>query len=298
MSKTGKSSRSREPRPSKALQRLRDAIGLDPAGWQAFLGHARNGFADYERAHWSKYDEPLDLPDVPKEWFGDPESLGYVVIRVLREADADLAIPVAQFFLHICEPAADHVMEPPGMGLAWLYLRQHGLACPVEPARLAYVAMQIPGPFFQGVAEEDLLALGRLVLEAKGAPGAWDLQALVAAVEHAQIHAHAPFRLFDGLMSADWIPREVKREFCRGLLGCSPEEDRLREQSAAINDLIEADSAQMDHIPRMELAHIELRRKMPGLRRHAVLALVEGVGESALNAIREFLLRCASILEN
>ena len=90
MGKPGKSSRSRKTRESKALCRLREATGLDPAEWQAFRGHARNGFADYEHAHWAECDEPLDLQDVPEEWIQDPElHAGGVSPSTLRQAGTE-----------------------------------------------------------------------------------------------------------------------------------------------------------------------------------------------------------------
>ena len=300
MSKTGKSSRSREPRPSKALRRLRDAIGLIPPDWEMFLPHLRRGFADYERATWLDYDEPLELRDVPAEWFQDPEPLGYVTLRVLCEGKAALAAPVARFFLGICDPGPEAVVSPPGIGAAWLYAAKTGTPVPIDADRLSFLAAQSPKQFFQGVEENDLPALGRLILEAKGLPEAWDLHVLLAAVERAQIHVRAPFRLFHALMAADWLSVEVKREFCRGLLGCSPQAERLQERDVALRTMLESGEDWWGRFPLLwlEVARYGLRLMLPGLRRHAVLALVEHVGEPAREVIEEFLLRSEKLTHN
>ena len=55
----------------------------------------------------------------------------------------------------------------------------------------------------------------------------------------------APFRLFENLMAVDWITAEVKREFCRGLLGCRPETERLEERCKAVARAFEADFEQV-----------------------------------------------------
>jgi hypothetical protein len=293
MGKPGKSSRSRKARESKALCRLREATGLDPAEWQAFRWHARNGFADYERAPWAECDEPLDLQDVPEEWFQDPEALGYVVLRVLRQGKAELATPVVRFFLGICDFAPGTDILPPGIGASWLHAAKAEVLVPIDAARLAFLAAQSPKEFFQGVDETDLPVLSRMILEAKGEPEAWDLHVLLAAVDRAQIHVRAPFRLFDALMAADWLSREVKGEFCRGLLGCSPEADRLQERDTALRRLLESDEDWWGQFPLLwlEVARYGLRLMVSGLRRHAVVALVEHVGEPAPEVIAEFLLR-------
>ena len=197
------------PRPSKHLRRLQVGLGLDPEDWDAFLWHVRNGFADFERANWPEYGEPLDLPDVPPEWFSDAEALGYVTIRVLRDGKAALALPVALYFLSIGDPGPNVIAVPPGLGLAWLQVATVGATPPIAPARLAFLAAQSPKQFFQGVAEDALPALSRLILEAKGPPEAWDLHVLFAVVERANIHVRAPFRLFESLMAAEWLSARI-----------------------------------------------------------------------------------------
>src|SRR5262249_41504211 len=101
-----------------------------------------------------------------------------------------------------------------------------------------------------------------------------------------------PFRLFDGLMTADWLPATVKRDFCRGLLGCQTEEQQLRARSAEIRAYFQSGSYESAHLPRMalEVSLIGLRLMLPGLQRHAVHTLVE-LGEPAHEVIEEFLLR-------
>ena len=56
------------------------------------------------------------------------------------------------------------------------------------------------------IAEDDLLPLSRLILEGRGAIEAWDLHALLAAVDRALISVRTPFRLFNDLMATEWIP--------------------------------------------------------------------------------------------
>jgi hypothetical protein len=257
------------------------------------LYHLRDGFADYERAHGHEYDEPLDLADAPKEWFQDPKALGFVTVRVLRRGRAALATPVARFFLGICDPGPRAVILPPGIGAAWLQLRKAGLTPPIDTARLAFLAGQSPQEFFAGVSEDDLPLLGRMILEANGAPDAWHLHVLLAAVDRAGIHVRAPFRLFHALMAAEWLPQEVKREFCRGLLGCSPQAERLRERGAALQKMIESGEDWWRRFPMfwLEVAQYGLASLVPGLQRHAVFALSEPVGEPPLKVIDEFLLR-------
>ena len=223
MARKKSAARADQPRPSKALRALREALRLDEGDWQAFLWHARHGFADYEQANWMVPKSTFRLRDVPAEWFEDPEALGYVAVRVLTEGEADLITPVARHFLRVCVPEPGSFHGPPGIGLAWLHLARQGLDPPVAPARLIHLALHMPKDFFHAVAEDDLLPLGRLILEGRGAIEAWDLHALLAAVDRARISVRAPFRLFNDLMATDWITREVKREFCRGLLACSPE---------------------------------------------------------------------------
>jgi hypothetical protein len=164
---------------------------------------------------------------------------------------------------------------------------------PIDAARLPFLAAQSPKQFFQGVEEIDLPALSRLILEAKGPPEAWDLHVLLAAVERANIHVRAPFRLFHALMAADWLSVEVKREFCRGLLGCSPQAERLQERDAALQKMLESGEDWWGRFPLLwlEVARYGPRVMLSGLRRHAVLSLVEHIGEQAVEVIGEFLLR-------
>jgi len=217
----------------------------------------------------------LQLRDVPDGWFRSPEVLGYVGVRVLTEGEADLIAPVTRHFLRVCVPEPGSSHGPPGIGLAWLHLARQGLDPPVAPARLIHLALHMPKDFFHAVAEDDLLPLGRLILEGRGAIEAWDLHSLLAAVDRARISVRAPFRLFNDLMATDWVPREVMREFCRGLLACSPEASRLKERTEAPHASIDADPERVLQYPMiwMELIHINLGQWIPVLKRHAVRAL-------------------------
>ena len=196
-----------QPRPSAHLNTLRENLELDDEEWQIFLRHARDGFVDYERATSIDPEIGLRLRDVPKEWWGSPEHIGYVFLRVARRAKADLAVPLAWFFLQMYEPEVDYDLIPPGTGLAWLHLSRAGMDPPVAPADLTRQALVDPEHFFRGIADDDLVPLCRLVLEGACAIQAWDIHAVVAAVDRAGIHVRAPFRLFEGLMAADWITR-------------------------------------------------------------------------------------------
>jgi hypothetical protein len=104
---------------------------------------------------------------------------------------------------------------------------------------------------------------------------------------------HAPFRLFNELMATEWLTREVKREFCRGLLGCSPETLRLKERGKALDASIKADFDRLWEYPMIwqELALLDLRTRLPVLQRHAVRALVENIGELLDEVLTEFFLR-------
>jgi hypothetical protein len=293
MARKKSTARADQPRPSKALRALREALGLDGKDWQAFLWHARHGFADYEHAHRMGPASTLRLRDVPAAWFEDPEALGYVAVRVLTEGEAGLRTPVARHLLQSFVPEAGSFHGPPGIGLAWLHLARQGLDPPVAPAQLTHLALHMPRDFFHAVAEDALLPLGRLILEGRGAIAAWDLHALIAAVDRARVSVRAPFRLFDGLMAADGIPGEVKREFCRGLLSCPPEAQRLKERAEALHASIRADPESVLRYPMawLELIGRDLGRWLPGLQRHAVRALAEDVGEPLRDVLAEFFLR-------
>jgi hypothetical protein len=282
-----------QPRPSKALRALREALGLKEADWHVYLRHARHGFADYEQANWMGPKSTLRLRDVPAGWLEDPEALGYVTMRVLTEGETNLVTPVARHFLRICIPEPGSFHGPPGIGLAWLHMARQGLDPPVAPARLIHLALHMPKDFLQGVSEDDLLPLSRLILEGRGAIEAWDLHALLAAVDRARISVRAPFRLFNDLMAAEWIPREMRQEFCRGLMACSPEDQRFKERAAALQASINEDPECVFQYPLMwlELIRLDLRRWIPGLQRHAVRALAEDVGEPLRDVLAEFFLR-------
>lgn len=281
------------PRPSRELRALRKGLDLDEGDWHAFLWHARNGFADLEKAEGMGDEQALRLDEAPAEWFRDEVALGYVTVRVLREGKASLAAPVARYFLRLCDFGPRPFLLPPGIGLAWVRLDTLGLVAPVDPARLAYLALDVPRDFFRGVSEDELLRLSRLILESRGPIDAWDMHALIAAVDRARIHVRAPFRLFHALMGTDWITSGVKREFCRGLLACDPEARRLREHAKALRESIHDDPEAVARIPLiwLELHEAGVFLLAPGLQRHAVQALVEDLGEPLPDVISGFFLR-------
>src|SRR5262249_61001987 len=124
---------------------------------------------------------PRGPRDVPAAGLEDPGALGYVAVRVLTEGEADLRPPVARTLLRSCVPEPGSFHGPPGIGLAWLHLARQGLDPPVAPARLIHLALHMPKEFFHAVAEDDLLPLGGLILEGRGAIGAWELHVLISA---------------------------------------------------------------------------------------------------------------------
>jgi hypothetical protein len=119
------------------------------------------------------------------------------------------------------------------------------------------------------------------------------LHAVLAAVGAAKIHVRVPFRLFDELMAADWLTLEVKREFCRGLLGSEPEAGRLRQRYAAVRAAFHACGDDDTPIPRawLELYNQGVASRFPTFKRHAVYALVENLDEPLKDVINEFFLK-------
>jgi hypothetical protein len=280
-------------RRSKEARRLRESLGLSAADWQSFLWHARNGFADFEKAQNADPGWALSLEEVPSEWLQDPHAVGHVVVRVLREGRAALATPVARYFFEVFQPGSEPPLLPPGIGLGWLHLERHGIAPPIEASRLAEMALHDPKFFFFGVAEDDLLQLCRLVLEGRATIEAWDLHALFAAVDRAQIHARAPFRLFDALVSQEWVPLAARREFCRGLLGCETALENLAAWRESRRASFIADPERLYLIPRSvaDVLDAGVGWRLPGLGRHAVCALAESLGVPVQSVIEEFFLR-------
>ena len=222
MARKRSTARADQPRPSQAVRLLRDALGLDEVDWQVFLWHARDGFADFEQAHSTVPVTTLRLRDIPDDWFADLEALGYIVMRVLHEGEAALATPVARYFLRVCDPEPGSFHCPPGVGLAWLHLAREGVAPPVEPGRLAHLALHMPSEVFHGVTEDDLLPLSRLILEGRGTVEARDCTPSRRRRTRRDLRPRSPFRLFDDLLAAEPIAPAVKREFCRGLLRVHP----------------------------------------------------------------------------
>jgi hypothetical protein len=282
-----------QPRPSEPLAVLRENLDLEDEDWEVFLRHARDGFVEYEKARSIYPDLSLRLQDVPDGWWEEPEPIGYVFLGVLQGENAELASRVAWYFLQISDPEVDYDLVPPGTGLAWLHRSRQGLVIPVEPAFLTRQALVDPSGFFHGICEDDALPLCRLILEGGKVIQAWDVHAVIAAVDRARIHVRAPFRLFNGLMAADWITTDVKREFCRGLLGCSPEAQQLREHRAVLWSAMKADDEVFFRTPKvwLDLSDSGIGSRIPTLKRHAVFALVENLGEPLLDVVDEFFLK-------
>jgi hypothetical protein len=280
-------------RPSKAARRLREALGLSEQDWNSFLWHARKGFADFEKANFPDPGPALSLEEIPPQWLEEPEALGYVSVRVIRDGKANLATSIARHFLQIYRPNPDWVLVPVGIGLSWLQLTRAGLLVPIESSRLTLMSLHDPVSFFHGVPDEDLLPLSRLVLEGRGAAEAWDLHALLASVDRARLHPLAPFRLFDALMTADWLPLRVRREFCRGILQCDREMNLLRQWRESLRASFVAEPEQQHLLPRAwaDILDSGVGWRLPNLGRHAVYALAESLGEPAPAVIHEFFLR-------
>ncbi len=284
--------RADHPRDSRALRELKEDLGLDGADWQEFLRLALAGFADYEEDHVFDSDIGLRLGNVPAVWFESPDPLGFVTLRVLKEGNPEIAARTAWYFLQIGEPEPNESYGPPGMGASWLYLERQGVDAPVNPSGLARLAVQTPESFFQGISEDDLLPLSRLILENWKPLEAWDLHAVLVAVARSKIHTRAPFRVFDEMMTFDGIPRDLKREFCRGILECADEGRRIRERGEALRASFRQGAEWMS-IPHtyFDIQYGGVGRLHPGLKRHAVRALVEELGEPLEGVISEFFLQ-------
>jgi hypothetical protein len=93
-------------------------------------------------------------------------------------------------------------------------------------------------------------------------------------------------------MAAEWLTAELKREFCRATLECSPEIERLQQRFKTVHPQL----AIVQEIPKIPAAWRELcgwgiGTRLPTLKRHAVFALVENAGEPLPEVIDEFFLR-------
>jgi hypothetical protein len=277
-------------RPSKAVGLLREALGLDEDDWKSFLFHARIGLAEYEQAtDFEPPDTPLRLRDVPGDWLEEPVAIGYVFLRVVAHGKKTVATSVAKHLLQMLDP--DPFADvPPGTGLAWLHLAREGMAPLIVPDPFAYWIADQFADFYHGVAEDDLLPLARLILESRNSIEAWDLHAVLKAMDRAGLDVHACSRLFDGLMAAEWISADVKREFCRGLLGCAPEVERFAAHRAAIRATLFDDDEPLPTIPpsRANLRFLGPGWDLPSLQRNAVYALVENLGDPLDAVLDEF----------
>ena len=286
--KKGKARRARSP----ALRALQEAIGLTEADWRELRACLRDGLEDFQEENFYGPPISLEFEELPEEWYRDPDVLGYVTLRVIKDGKPSLATAFARYFLTICDPGPGEPHGPPGVGLAWLYLSRQGIAPPIEPGRLAELALFMPQEFFRDVGLDDLLPLSRLILENRHPLEAWDLHALIAAVAEARLHARAPFVLFDQLMSGDWIATDVKRELCRGILDCAVEAERLRQKAEEFHAAFHSPEGYL-RFPRvyLELLRGGVGAFHPGLRRHAVRALAESLGEPVEDVVSEFFLK-------
>jgi hypothetical protein len=61
---------------SPKLLALKEAIGLKEADWRELLPYLRDGFEDFEEENFYAPAAQLQLRNVPKEWYEDPEPLG------------------------------------------------------------------------------------------------------------------------------------------------------------------------------------------------------------------------------
>ena len=285
--KEGKARRASSP----MLAELKKALGLNEADWRELQPYLLDGFQEYEQEMFYAPADLLELRDVPEEWYRDPEALGYITLLVIKGVNPRLATAFARYFLTTCDPGPGEPHGPPGIGLAWLYLSRRSIAPPVEPARLAELALFIPQEFFQDVGLDDLLPLARLILENRQPLEAWDLNALIAAVAMARLHARALFDLFDQLMSADWLAVDVRRELCRGILSLSDAVDRLRQKAEVVHAALHLSPEGYETVPRvyMDLLRGGVGAFHPGLRRHAVKALADSLGEPVEDVISRFL---------
>ncbi len=123
-----------QPRDSRPLRELREDLALDEPEWQEFLRHALDGFTDYENAYDRDHDTRLRLSEVPDSWFEGIDPLGYVTLRVLKEARPEIAVPVAYYFVQVGLPEPGEWEVPPGLGPSWLYLARQEAECPSIPA--------------------------------------------------------------------------------------------------------------------------------------------------------------------
>ena len=208
-----------------------------------------------------------------------------------RKENPDLAARAAYYFLQIWEPEPNESCGPPGIGPSWLFLAREGVDVPVDPAGLAALALQIPEDFFQGIAEDDLIPLCRLIVESKKPLDVWVLHALLTAVTRARIPGRAVFHVFEDLMEFE----DSARTEAGALSGYPRAPRRSQSDLRACEDapcFPTTDDA-LTRIPRifLEIETGGVGARHPGLKRHAVRALVETLGDPLEDVIAEFFLQ-------
>ncbi|HVC95870.1 MAG TPA: hypothetical protein VND64_19425 [Pirellulales bacterium] len=290
----------KQSRESKPLKRLREALRLEGDAWDAFRKHALAGFTDYERATAPRYETRLRWAEVPAEWYDDPYVFGHVALRVLTRGRTELHGPVARHLFHLLdEDGIERHSLPPGVGIAWLRLAQLGQTEELEMAAVAELAYVDPESFFAGVPADELPAIARMSLTAGGEPRAWDIHCLFGAVGSARFQGRQVFHLFEALMAADWLTTEVKRQVCRGLLGCEREVLRLEEDAKKV--LAEFSIGTNTEYPfprvRLDVAQFPIGARMPGLRRCAVRSLATVCGEPVEQVLDEFFGSTGGVLD-
>jgi hypothetical protein len=199
---------------------------------------------------------------------------------VLEHGNRDLASRFAWFFLQCWEAEPGDLHGPPGLGACWLYLERQHMGPPVDPSELAELALRIPDEFFLFISQDDLPFFCRLLVASRAPLDIWYLHALLTALARANLPGRAPFAVFKDLMSFDAVPVELRRELCRGLLECPNEFQRMIERGKALQASFSIEDGEM----RTPWCYVEIRsggagRRHPGLKRYAVRALVDPLGE-------------------
>ncbi len=162
---------------------------------------------------------------------------------------------------------------------------------PVDTRELAQLALRFPDAFFRGVEDDDMVPLCRLILEALEPIDVSDLHALMAAVRRARPGDRTIFHLFKDLMNSGEIPREIKAEMCRGVLECPDAVRDMAERAAALHSDLAAKGPRTDPLAYLAIESPIFYKFHASLKRHAVVALVEAVGEPLRDVIDAYFLK-------
>jgi hypothetical protein len=244
----------------------------------------------YENALDPDHDESLRLSEVPEEWFEEVDPLGLVTLRVLKQAGPEIAAPVAHFFVQVGLPELDEMQAAPGLGASWLYLARQEIECPVETRDLAHLALHVPEDFFRGVEGDDMVPLCRLILEAIEPIDVSDLHALMVAVAAARGRDRTIFHLFKDLMSSETIAPELKGEMCHGVLESPDEIGRMARRAAEIGSTLRSKGRNAVASSYRAIESPVFYKFHEVLKRHAVRALVDHVGEPLRDVIDAYFL--------